>query len=181
MRAFLSALAALLFFSLSVVLKAGEVEEPAGYRLEPYRAPTPRSLTGATTLDTRAAERMWREGSALFVDVMPRDAKPANLPAGTLWRDRRRDNIPGSVWLANVGYGALSDEVESYFRRSLEALTAGDHSRALVFYCQMHCWMSWNAAKRALALGYARVQWYPDGTEGWAAAGLPFAEAQPHP
>ena len=86
-----------------------------------------------------------------------------------------------AVWLANVGYGVLSEEVESYFRRSLEALTAGDHSRALVFYCQMHCWMSWNAAKRALALGYARVHWYPDGTEGWAAAGLPFAEAQPHP
>jgi PQQ-dependent catabolism-associated CXXCW motif protein len=181
MRAFLSALAALLFFSLSVVPKAGEVEELAGYRLEPYRAPTPRSLTGATTLETAAAERMWREGSALFVDVMPRDVRPAKLPAATLWRDRRRDNIAGSVWLANVGYGVLSQEMEAHFRHSLEELTAGDHSRALVFYCQMHCWMSWNAAKRALALGYTRVHWYPDGTEGWSAAGLPLAEARPGP
>ena len=25
------------------------------------------------------------------------------------------------------------------------------------------------------------VHWYPDGTDGWAAAGLPLAEAHPHP
>jgi PQQ-dependent catabolism-associated CXXCW motif protein len=179
MRAGLSALAVLLFFSLSGAPAADEVEEPAGYRFEPYRAPTPSGLKGATTLDTSVAERMWREGSALFVDVMPRDPKPANLPAGTVWRDRRRDNIPGSVWLANVGYGALSNEMEVFFRRSLEELTAGDPTRALIFYCQVHCWMSWNAARRAIALGYAGVHWYPDGTEGWAAAGLPLAEAHP--
>jgi PQQ-dependent catabolism-associated CXXCW motif protein len=160
---------------------AGDVEEPTGYRFEPYRAPTPPRLAGATTLDTSAAEKLWREGSALFIDVLPREAKPANLPAGTVWRDRRRDNIPGSVWLPNVGYGALSEEVEAYFRRSLAAVTADDPARALVFYCQVDCWMSWNAAKRASALGYARVHWYPDGTNGWSGANLPLAEAQPRP
>jgi PQQ-dependent catabolism-associated CXXCW motif protein len=173
--------AALLLLSLSGATIAGDVEEPAGYRFEPYRAPTPRGLAGAATLDTPAAERMWRERSALYIDVMPHEARPANLPAGTVWRDRRRDNIPGSIWLTNVGFGALSEERETYFRRSLEELTAGDRSRALVFYCQMNCWMSWNAAKRAIALGYGRVHWYPDGTDGWAAAGLPLAEAQPRP
>jgi PQQ-dependent catabolism-associated CXXCW motif protein len=124
---------------------------------------------------------MWRAGASLFIDVMPRDAKPANLPAGTVWRDRRRDNIPGSAWLANVGYGALSDEMQAYFRRSLEELTGGDAGRVLVFYCDSQCWMSWNAGKRAIALGYARVHWYPDGTQGWTAAGLPLAEATPRP
>jgi PQQ-dependent catabolism-associated CXXCW motif protein len=170
-----------IFFSLAGALAAGEVGEPAGYRFEPYRAPTPRGLSGAVTLDTAAAERLWRQGDALFIDVMPHDFKPANLPAGTVWRERRRDNIPGSVWLANVGYGALSDEVEAYFRRSLAEVTAGDRGRALVFYCQAHCWMSWNAAKRALALGYTHVHWYPDGTDAWAPAGLPLAQATPRP
>ena len=112
---------------------------------------------------------------------MPRDAKPANLPPGTIWRDRRRENIPGSVWLANVGYGALSGEMESYFRHSLEELTGGDVGRVLVFYCDRDCWMSWNAAKRAIAFGYARVHWYPDGTQGWTEAGLPRAETTPRP
>ena len=41
--------------------------------------------------------------------------------------------------------------------------------------------MSWNAAKRALALGYKNVAWYPDGTDGWEAAGLPLHEAKPEP
>jgi PQQ-dependent catabolism-associated CXXCW motif protein len=172
---------ALLFISLSGSAVAEGIEEPAGYRFEPYRAPTPSRLAGAVTLDTAAAERMWRDGVALFVDVMPREVRPANLPPGTVWRDRRRDNIPGSIWLANVGYGALSDDMETFFRRSLEELTAGDRSRALVFYCEVNCWMSWNAAKRARALGYTRVHWYPDGTEGWSAAGLPLAQAHPRP
>jgi PQQ-dependent catabolism-associated CXXCW motif protein len=160
---------------------AADVDEPAGYRFEPYRAPTPSRLTGATTLDTAAAERLWRDGDTLFVDVMPRDPKPANLPPGTIWRERRRENIPGSVWLANVGYGALSEDMEAQFQKSLAELTEGEPRRALVFYCQRHCWMSWNAAKRAIALGYSQVYWYPDGTEAWVAEGLPVAEAHPRP
>jgi PQQ-dependent catabolism-associated CXXCW motif protein len=172
---------ALIFALAASAALAETVEEPGGYRFEPYRAPTPASLAGATTIDTALAEQMWRAGSALFIDVMPRDARPASLPAGTVWRDRRRDNIPGSVWLANVGYGALSDEMDAYFRRSLQELTGGDAGRVLVFYCDRDCWMSWNAGKRAIALGYRRVHWYPDGTQGWVAAGLPLAEAAPRP
>jgi PQQ-dependent catabolism-associated CXXCW motif protein len=39
------------------------------------------------------------------------------------------------------------------------------------------CWMSWNAAKRALELGHKAVVWYPEGTDGWSEAGLPLAPA----
>ena len=39
--------------------------------------------------------------------------------------------------------------------------------------------MSWNAAKRALAMGYANIAWYPAGTDGWSAAGLPLQKAAP--
>jgi rhodanese-related sulfurtransferase len=41
--------------------------------------------------------------------------------------------------------------------------------------------MSWNAAKRALSYGYTDVAWYPEGTDGWAFAGLPLVDAQPEP
>jgi rhodanese-related sulfurtransferase len=41
--------------------------------------------------------------------------------------------------------------------------------------------MSWNAAKRALAMGYVNVAWYPEGTDGWEEAGLPLTEAKPAP
>ena len=41
--------------------------------------------------------------------------------------------------------------------------------------------MSWNAAKRALSLGYAHVAWYPDGTDGWQASDLPTEVREPIP
>ena len=41
--------------------------------------------------------------------------------------------------------------------------------------------MSWNAAKRAISYGYSNVHWYPEGTDGWAEAGLPLAGAEPVP
>jgi len=175
---------ALLVLFLAVPLLAGAAEpppEPDGYRMDDYRAPTPATLAGADVLGTAEAERLWREGSAVFVDVFPRPVRPADLPPGTLWRDKRRESIPGSTWLPNVGYGALSEDKERYFRRSLDEIADGNVGRRLVFYCEAECWMSWNAAKRALAFGYANVAWYPDGTDGWAGAGLPLAEVMPRP
>jgi hypothetical protein len=41
--------------------------------------------------------------------------------------------------------------------------------------------MSWNAAKRALALGRAEVARYPDGAAGRAAAGWPVELRRPEP
>jgi hypothetical protein len=41
--------------------------------------------------------------------------------------------------------------------------------------------MSWNAAKRAVRSGYGNVVWYHEGTDGWAAAGLPLEPAEPVP
>ncbi|MFK8252162.1 PQQ-dependent catabolism-associated CXXCW motif protein [Ancylobacter terrae] len=160
---------------------AAPVDEPADYRMEAYRAPTPATLKGARVLDTPQAQALWRDKAAIFVDVMPRDVKPANLPAGTVWRDKRRDHLPGSVWLPNVGYGALSPEMDGWFRRSLSEVAGGRMDAPLVFYCLTDCWMSWNAAKRAMAYGYTAVAWYPPGSDGWAKAGLPLEEATPRP
>ncbi len=49
----------------------------------------------------------------------------------------------------------------------------------VILYCLANCWMSWNAAKRALSLGYSNVAWYREGTDGWSGAGLPLEEATP--
>jgi PQQ-dependent catabolism-associated CXXCW motif protein len=155
--------------------------EPEGYRLENFRAPTPGTLKGATVIGTAEVEGLWRKGSAAFIDVMPRPERPADLPADTLWRSPPRDSIPGAKWLANVGYGVLAPEIEAYFRNGLAAAANGDVSRPLVFFCQRNCWMSWNAAKRALSYGYSSVYWYPEGTDGWKEAGLPVERVEKSP
>jgi PQQ-dependent catabolism-associated CXXCW motif protein len=121
---------------------------------------------------------LWEQKSAVFFDVMPRLPKPV-LPPGTIWRDKPRMNIPGSIWLANVGYGEINKETEAYFQAGLKANTDGDMSRKIVIYCMTDCWMSWNAAKRAVKWGYTAVIWYPDGADGWERANLPLSTAKP--
>jgi len=51
----------------------------------------------------------------------------------------------------------------------------------VVFYCFADCWMGWNATKRAASWGFTRLYWYRDGIDGWEAAKLPVAEAEPVP
>src|SRR3984957_11199089 len=143
---------------------AAEVPDPDGYRLGNYRAPTPATLRGVKVIGTDEAETIWRNHSASFVDVLPRAPRPPNLPEGTLWRDKPRADIPGSIWLPDTGYGELAPSMADYFAKGLEKATHGDRARLIVLYCLADCWMSWNAAKRALALGYSNVALYPEGT-----------------
>ena len=155
-------------------------QEPEGYRLARYRAAVPATLRGASVVSAAQARRL-RDSGAVLVDVLPRPPKPVGLPEGTIWRDKPRYNIPGSVWLPNVGFGALNPEIEAYFRDNLMRLTGGDKAADLVFYCLANCWMSWNAAKRALSYGYTQVFWYPEGSDGWRAKGGELLEAAPVP
>ena len=182
MRARVFALIVLVIPGLAATALRGAdavIAEPEGYRTADYRAPTPKSLAGARVVTTQEAAALWTSHDAIFVDVMPRPPRPVGLPSGTVWRDTPRLNIPGSVWLPDTGYGELAPATADYFRHGLEAATANDRARAVVFYCLKDCWMSWNAAKRAIALGYANVVWYPDGTDGWANAGLPLEDGTP--
>lgn len=155
--------------------------EPEGYRTDNYRAPVPATLAGARVLTTEEAEAIWRAKSGAFVDVLPRPPKPKNLPAGTVWRDAPRKDIPGSLWLPDTGYGTLPPAMDDYLRHGLARASRDDKAALLVIYCLADCWMSWNAAKRALAYGYSNVAWYPDGTDGWERARLPTEEIQPEP
>jgi PQQ-dependent catabolism-associated CXXCW motif protein len=163
----------------TTVLAQSNPAEPVGYRMADYRAPTPSTLAGARVITTVQAGALWRSGNAAFVDVLAHAPKPANLPPGTLWLDKPRMDIPGSIWLPDTGYGKLAASTETYLRKGLKSVTKGDRTKLIVIYCLADCWMSWNAAKRALAMGYTNVAWYPAGTDGWRAAGLPLQEAAP--
>ena len=149
--------------------------------MEDYRAPVPATLAGARVLTTAEAEAIWRAKSGVFIDVMPRAPKPQNLPEGTVWRDKPRLNIPGSMWLPDTGYGKLAAATEDYLRRGLLRATAGNKTALVVVYCQADCWMSWNAAKRIADIRLRQRCVVPEGTDGWERAGLALTEAQPEP
>jgi PQQ-dependent catabolism-associated CXXCW motif protein len=180
----ISKLVSLILATLALAVPAhaqANASEPEGYRTDNYRAPVPATLAGARVLATEEAEALWRAGTSAFIDVLPRPPKPPNLPAGTIWRDKPRFNIPGSIWLPDTGYGVLAAATEDYLRQGLARASGGNHTKLLVIYCQADCWMSWNATKRVLSYGYPNVAWYPEGTDGWQRANLPVTESQPEP
>ncbi len=160
---------------------AATVPEPGDYRMEDFRKPVPATLAGATVLANEAARTLWNAKTAVFIDVYPHAPKPANLPKDTLWREPPHYSIEDAVWLPNVGYGQLSAETESYFKKYLDKLSGGDKAKALVFFCLRDCWMSWNSAKRAMTYGYTNVNWYPDGSDGWQEIGGLVVEVKPLP
>ncbi|MBP2231547.1 PQQ-dependent catabolism-associated CXXCW motif protein [Azospirillum agricola] len=162
-----------------VPAKAASVEEPPGFRLSDYRAPTPAGLSGAVTLDTGGVRALLERGGTVPIYVQKLDR--STLPGAPWLLSKPFRQIPGSVWLPNVGLGAPDPATLSWFEQHLARLTGGDRAHGLLFYCLSDCWLSWNAAKRAVLAGYTRVHWYPTGVDGWMEAGLPTEEAQPLP
>jgi PQQ-dependent catabolism-associated CXXCW motif protein len=159
---------------------AGAAEEPEGYRQDDYRAEVPATLAGATVIGPEAAFALWKTGRVAFVDALPRPPKP-DLPEGTPYYEKPHASIPGAIWLANVGYGEIPEAMHGYFKAGLAQVTGGDLVHPVVFFCLADCWMSWNAAKRAMDYGYTNVFWFPEGSDGWQAAGFPVETIEPAP
>ena len=171
---------ALLALLASAAAEAG-VPEPQGFRQDDYRAPVPDTVAGGRVIHTKALKALLGKGEALPIDVLPAPRRPEGMRPDQPWMPVPRRDIPGSLWLPDVGRGTLAPAVEQWFQDRLVQATQGNKAHPLVFYCLSRCWMSWNAAKRAAQQGYSRVYWYPDGSDGWEKAGQPLAEARPEP
>ena len=160
---------------------AYDIETPEGYRLDHYRAPTPCELPGATVVTPEQMRSLVEAEDPILIDAMPLVRTGETDFTGRWTVPEPRYNIPGSIWLPNIGQGALDEDMTAYLKGNLEQVTAGDRRRQIVFYCFVDCWMSWNAARRALELGYERVIWYPEGTDGWKENGWPLSPSTPVP
>ena len=170
--------AAILSILMAGSAAAQTVPEPEGFRSEPYRAPVPATLQGAQVID--AAQAVALHGQSVpFIDAMPRQKRPEGLPIGTIWNAAPHLTIPGAIWLYDTGYDRISAVEEARLADGLTQATHGDKSAPVVIFCKADCWMSWNAAKRAVALGYTGVNWFPEGSDGWVAAGGELVTAEP--
>ncbi len=152
-----------------------------GYREISVHSPTPSTSPVAWTVNTEEAQHLIQQG-VTPVDVMAVRRRPASeyLPAAWLVA-QSHETIPNSVWLPNVGYAEITPGLADYFAVRLAEITQGNRVHGLLFYCIADCWLSWNAANRAAELGYTRLYWYPDGIDGWRAAGLPLEVGTPIP
>ena len=157
------------------------MDPKTGFRLGHYRAPTPESVPNATRITLAELRALLEEPNVALIDVMAHTGAGPDPSTGQWRLSEVRKNIPGSVWLPEVGKGRLGPYLRRYFEDNLEKITGGDKSYPIVFYCLADCWPSWNAAKRAGEWGYTNVLWFAEGTDGWSEADLPLQEARPVP
>jgi PQQ-dependent catabolism-associated CXXCW motif protein len=86
-------------------------------------------------------------------------------------------SLPGAIWLRGAGLGDdLNDPVQARLDACLAALTHGDKAQPVVFFClSKTCWLSYNAAVGAAALGYSHVFWYRGGGTPGTPPGCPWS------
>ena len=138
-------------------------------RQPPYHAPTPREIPGAQLVHTRELQAMLAgPDRPILIDVLSGEG---------------HETLAGAVWLGGAGRGeTFNDPVQTALLPLLAKLTGGNKAQPMVFFCaSSQCWLSYNAALRAVAAGYARVYWYRGGIDAWRAAGLPTTGSDPFP
>ena len=126
--------------------------------------PTPASIPGGKVVTTTQVADLLRSGAGqvLLLDVL---GGPEMLPGAR-----------PAAWLAQPG--SFEDPLQQQAAGAFQQATGGRKDAPIVLYCQSsYCWMSYNAALRAIAAGYTNVQWYRGGIEAWKAAGLPVQGA----
>lgn len=126
--------------------------------------PTPNQIPGGQVITTRGLAPLLQQGMQVVVfDVL---GGPDSLP-----------NAIPAAWAAQAG--SFDDNTQQQMSQMLSKVTRGQADTPLVFYCaSAECWMSYNAALRAIKLGYRNVLWYRGGIEAWKSAGLPTGSAQ---
>ena len=126
----------------------------------PLHGPTPASLPGGQVITTKglAALVQGRQAPYVLFDVLG-----------------QAETLPGALaaaWLAQAG--RFDDATQAQASQLFAQSTQGRKDVAMVFYClSRECWMSYNAALRAVNAGYKNVLWYRGGIEAWKMAGLP--------
>ncbi|MDQ1850399.1 rhodanese-like domain-containing protein [Gemmobacter fulvus] len=154
--------------------------DPAtGYRVAQYRAVVPAPPAGVQQVGAKAVRDLAQAG-AILLDVFP--LKHYEIDENGAWiTPDSHASLPGAVWLPIVGWGQLTPAQETYLRQSLTQVTAGDKTRALVVFCQLDCWLSWNASRRIAEYGHNQVFWFSGGVDEWNSEGFPLKSVVPYP
>jgi PQQ-dependent catabolism-associated CXXCW motif protein len=145
----------------------GALTSAKGYRLSDVHDATPQSLAHIRTIGTQdLAKALLDPVRPVVIDV---------------WGGAN-DALPTAETLLNGGLAFDNSEKELPYHQRFTALLnllAPDKNRPIVFYCTGHdCWLSANAAMRAVEAGYTQVLWYRGGYSAWKAAALPTALLQ---
>ena len=175
MRSF-SLLLLLLVFAAA---RGEDVREPDGFWDGPINSDVPATITGGKVIHAQELAQLLKRDKPLVIDVSNESKRPPGMAPDSPWLPLPQQVIPGSVWMPDTGNADIAPETDTTFRELLSQRTRGNLGFPVVIYCHERCWLSWNAAKRAISYGYRRVHWFPEGAEGWRAAGNTMVVAKP--
>jgi PQQ-dependent catabolism-associated CXXCW motif protein len=171
---------ALLSLAACRALRGDAVPEPAGYWSGPMNGPVPASLAGGKVIGARElATLLTADPAPVVIDSSNAQARPAGMASDAPWLPLPHEGIPGSLWIPGIGHAGIREATDDYFRERLAGSSGGDRDHPIVLYCHERCWLSWNAARRAIGYGYRHVYWFTEGIEGWRAAGLDTGIIEP--
>lgn len=140
------------------------VRPPRGLHQGESHGATPSQLPGGQVITTKGLLPLLQQGLPVqLIDVL---GVEQTLP--------RAIRAP---WAAAPG--DFEDETQQRLAQFLDQRTRGNPEAPLVFFCAgPECWLSYNAALRAVQLGYRNVLWYRGGLEAWHRAGQRFERAR---
>ncbi len=164
---------------LSWTAHTEDAPEPDGFWTGPINSPVPATIRGGKVIHAPELAALIAGDHPLLIDVSNMPKRPEGMPADAPWLPLPHDAISGALWIPEVGMGSVPAEVDEFFAAQLEQETTGNLDRPIVIYCHERCWLSWNAAKRAIGYGYRKVHWFPEGIEGWRAAGFETQTTNP--
>lgn len=128
-----------------------------------FHSMTPPSIPGGEVLTTiKLRDLLVTELTAVIFDVLP---------------GKERATIPGALLVPGAGLESNSNREAAF--ADLLSMHAPDKATPVVFFCLSYeCWLSYNAALRAIKLGYQKVFWYRGGIDAWKAAKLPLVRTK---
>ena len=132
-------------------------------------------------MDTQGIRQLIETTDVVLIDVLSISGVRYDELDGSWSGYEPRFNIPGSLWLPNVGFGRPSPDMLTYFLNTVAEATDGQLDHPVLIYCISDCWMGWNAVQHLAHAGYSKVYWGPLGTDGWTEAGYELELTEPTP
>ncbi|HWI28535.1 MAG TPA: rhodanese-like domain-containing protein [Stellaceae bacterium] len=128
--------------------------------------PTPVAIPGARLITTRyVADALAGSSPPVLIDVDD---------DGGL-----HHTLPRALWLRGAGDDADKSNAALYalFRTLLNEVAPRKDTPLIIFCGSPQCWSGYNAALRAVSMGYINVNWYRGGIAAWDDASLPIVHA----
>jgi PQQ-dependent catabolism-associated CXXCW motif protein len=150
--------------------------EPSSVPVSEVNSPTPTRIPGGTVLRTQELYDAFKRGK--LGDYVAGTAGAGNIAfvVVDVWSDPQHRSIPTAKMVPAAGQaGDFEDKVQKELWATLDKITGGDWSMPIVFVSRdAKHWEAYNAALRAIEMGFSRVYWYRGGIASWKAANQPL-------